>query len=190
MSGQTHNTEIRILDLAGILPIRHEVLRPGRPLETARYANDEDPGALHLGAYRHGELLAVGSLYVAEMPGRPGIAAIQIRGVATLPEARGTGLGTALMDAAREHAREKGARILWCNARVSAAGFYRKLGFEIAGEEFEIPHIGPHYLLAQPLSGVTLRGKACRARTDRGGFASELVALRADRAWPWPASDI
>ena len=147
MNEQTHNVEIRILGLAEILPIRHEVLRPGRPLETARYANDEEPGVVHLGAYRDGELLAVGSLYVAEMPDRPGVAAIQIRGVATLPKARGTGLGTALMAAAREQAREKGARILWCNARVSAAGFYRKLGFEIVSEEFEIPNIGPHYLM-------------------------------------------
>jgi ribosomal protein S18 acetylase RimI-like enzyme len=138
-----------MLDLAEILPIRHQVLRAGRPLETARYANDEGAGVVHLGAYRDGELLAVGSLYVVQMPGRPGVAAIQIRGVATLPKARGTGLGTALMAAAREYAREKGARILWCNARVSAAGFYRKLGFEIVSEEFEIPNIGPHYLMVQ-----------------------------------------
>jgi GNAT superfamily N-acetyltransferase len=147
VSHETPKTEVRVLSLEEILPLRHAILRAGRPLETARYANDNDPGVCHLGAFRDGELLAVGSLYIAEMPGRPGIAAVQVRGVATRPEARGTGLGTALMVTARDFAQKQGARILWCNARVSAAEFYRKLGFEIVSGEFEIPNIGPHYLM-------------------------------------------
>ena len=148
MSGQANSTEVRIAGLAEILPIRHEVLRPGRPLDTARFPNDEAPDTRHLGAYRDGKLLAVASLYIEEMPDQKGIRAIQIRGVATLPEARGTGLGIALMDAAREYAQKKGARILWCNARVSAVRFYRKLGYEIVSGEFEIPDVGPHYRMA------------------------------------------
>ncbi len=152
MSDETPKIEVRALPLEEILPLRHAVLRAGRPFETARYANDTDSDACHLGAYRNGELLAVGSLYVAEMPDRPGIAAIQIRGVATSPEARGTGLGSALMAAAKDFARKKGAQILWCNARVSAAEFYRKLGYEIVSDEFEIPHIGPHYLMMLSLA--------------------------------------
>jgi GNAT superfamily N-acetyltransferase len=143
----TPKIEVRVLTLEEILPLRHAVLRAGKPLETARYANDNDPGVCHFGAFRDGELLAVGSLYIVEMPDRPGIAAVQVRGVATRPEARGTGLGTALMEAARDYAQKQGARILWCNARVSAAEFYRKLGFEIVSEEFQIPNIGPHYLM-------------------------------------------
>ncbi len=56
------------------------------------------------------------------------------------------------MAAAKDFARKKGAQILWCNARVSAAEFYRKLGYEIVSDEFEIPHIGPHYLMMLSLA--------------------------------------
>jgi len=145
VNGNADEPEIRILTTAEVLPLRHAVLRSGRPLETARFANDEAPGTRHLGAYRDGKLLAVASLYIEEMPNRPGVSATQIRGVATSPEARGTGLGVALMNVAREYAREKGAQILWCNARGSAAAFYRKLGYSIVGDEFEIPDVGPHF---------------------------------------------
>jgi hypothetical protein len=36
---------------------------------------------------------------------------------------------------------------VWCNARTPAVGFYEKLGFSTIGEEFELPPIGPHYLM-------------------------------------------
>ena len=151
MNGHACNPEIRTLTAAEVLPLRHAILRPGRPPETACFANDDAPGTCHLGAYRNGELLAVASLYLEAMPGRAEVSAIQIRGVVTLPQARGTGLGLALMDAAREYAEEAGARILWCNARVSAVGFYRKLGYAMVGDEFEIRDVGPHYRMALEL---------------------------------------
>jgi hypothetical protein len=36
---------------------------------------------------------------------------------------------------------------VWCNARKKAVPFYRNLGFEIISDEFEVPVIGPHYVL-------------------------------------------
>jgi predicted GNAT family N-acyltransferase len=33
---------------------------------------------------------------------------------------------------------------IWCNARVSAMGFYRKAGWTVESEEFEIEGVGPH----------------------------------------------
>jgi GNAT superfamily N-acetyltransferase len=145
--GNMDKVEVRVSTLEEILPVRHAILRPGRPLETARYANDNDSGVRHFGAYRGGKLLSVVSVYPADMPDRPGIAAIQLRGMATRPEARGTGLGSILVAAALDFTREQGARILWCNARSAAVEFYRKLGFEIVSDEFEIPNIGPHFVM-------------------------------------------
>lgn len=46
---------------------------------------------------------------------------------------------------------ERGGTQLWCNARSTAAGFYRALGFEAKGEEFELPGIGAHSLMWRPL---------------------------------------
>jgi ribosomal protein S18 acetylase RimI-like enzyme len=65
--------------------------------------------------------------------------------MATAPQARGLRLGTSIVKACVAFARDNGARLLWCNARTGAVGFYSKLGFEIVGQEFEIPDVGPHF---------------------------------------------
>ncbi len=41
---------------------------------------------------------------------------------------------------------------MWCNARSGARTFYERAGFCVEGEEFEIAGIGPHFLMAKPLS--------------------------------------
>ena len=39
------------------------------------------------------------------------------------------------------------AAILWCNARISAAPFYRKHGWRPVGDTFDIPPFGPHVVM-------------------------------------------
>jgi len=56
--------------------------------------------------------------------------------VAVLGAARGRGVGTALMDALHDVARAHGLARVWCNAQVSAAPFYTKLGYRVVGERF------------------------------------------------------
>jgi ribosomal protein S18 acetylase RimI-like enzyme len=75
-----------------------------------------------------------------------------VRGRTTTPGARGTGVGAALLGACVEHARAHGGRRVWCNARTPARGFYERAGFAAEGEEFELPGIGPHYLMSLPLT--------------------------------------
>ena len=53
--------------------------------------------------------------------------------MATLDETRGTGEGSALLRTALTHAVLAGAGAVWCNARSSAADFYRKYGFHTVG---------------------------------------------------------
>jgi len=141
-------TEIRRISSKDTIPLRLEVLRPGRPRESASFPGDDALTTVHLGALRQGQLLGIASLYEAEMPERSGGRALQLRGMATAPAARGTGLGQALLLACIELAREKPVELLWCNARTTAAGFYLKLGFEIVGDQFEIPDVGPHFRMA------------------------------------------
>jgi predicted GNAT family N-acyltransferase len=142
---QISAVEVRQISSAETVPLRHVVLRPGRPVETASFAGDDLASTKHFGAFRNEKLLCVASLYEAELLDEPEVAAIQLRGMATASEAQRTGLGRALVLGCVAFAREKGARLLWCNARTYAAGFYSKLGFEIVGEEFDIPDVGPHY---------------------------------------------
>lgn len=137
--------KVRQITATEIIPLRHAVLRPGRPVETARFHGDDLPSTKHFGAFREEQLLCIASLLQAELPEESNIPALQLRGMATDSAAQGTGLGRALVLACADFARQQGARVLWCNARVSASGFYRKLGFEVVGSEFDIAGVGPHY---------------------------------------------
>src|SRR5712672_2134794 len=133
---QIATVEVRQISAAETVPLRHAVLRPGWPVKTALFAGDDLPSTTHFGAFRNGRLLCIASLFEAELPKEPGVPAIQLRGMATAPQAQRTGLGRALVLGCLAYAREQGARLLWCNARTYASGFYSKLGFEIVGEEF------------------------------------------------------
>jgi GNAT superfamily N-acetyltransferase len=136
---------IRAITAAETIAVRWPVLRPGFPRETAIFAGDDAPAALHFGAFDSESL-------VGAMPERPEVSpAFQLRGMATLPEVRGAGFGRALLDACVAAARENGATLLWCNARTSAAAFYGKNGWQILGAEFDIPTVGPHFRMALEL---------------------------------------
>jgi len=149
---QIKTVEVRQISATATMPLRHAILRPGRPVETALFAGDDLPSTTHFGASRNGHLLCVASLYEAELPEEPGVAAIQLRGMATAADVQRTGLGRALVLGCVAFAREKGARLLWCNARVYASSFYSKLGFGIVGKEFDILDVGPHYRMKLELS--------------------------------------
>jgi GNAT superfamily N-acetyltransferase len=132
--------EIRPATFEEILNLRHEVLRAGRPLESAYYPGDESGAGAHWGAWSGGELAACVSLYTVEGP------STQLRGAATAPHWRNQGIGEALMRAAIAAwwSDTSAPRNLWCNARVAAITLYERLGFVAEGERFEFPQVGPH----------------------------------------------
>ena len=141
----TRDIEVRLISAAEAWPLRQSVLRPGRPLEMAQYPEDHTLTTRHFGAFRGARLLGIATLLRMEMPEQPGVPALQLRGMATAPEVRGEGFGRALILACLTFARENGVPLLWCNARTGAVEFYRKLGFEIVGDEFIVPDVGPHF---------------------------------------------
>ena len=137
---------IRAITAAETIAIRWPVLRPGFPRESAIFAGDELATAKHFGAFDGDTLVGVASIYLAPLPERADVLpAWQLRGMATLPEVRGRSFGCALLDACVAHARAGRAALLWCNARTSAAAFYSKHGWQILGDEFDIPTVGPHF---------------------------------------------
>ncbi len=143
---------IRAIAAAETIAVRWPVLRPGFARETAIFGDDDAPGTLHFGAFDDGKLTGVASIYLAPFPAQPEIApTFQLRGMATLPEVRGAGFGKSLLDACVAAAREKGAALIWCNARTSAADFYAKNGWRITGDEFDIPTVGPHFRMCLDL---------------------------------------
>ena len=127
--------------------LRRAILRPHQTLE--QMAEHESADAFAVGAFEHGELIAVG--FVAP-DGEPG--AWRIRGMATVPAARGRGAGTAVLDALIAHASAQGASRIWCNARLPARSLYERAGMQVVSERFELPEIGPHYVMERRLSAT------------------------------------
>ena len=68
------------------------------------------------------------------------------------PAIQGSGVGRKLLEASIAHVRAHGGRRFWCNARTSAAGFYRRNGLAEHGPVFDIPAVGPHVVMARELS--------------------------------------
>ncbi len=134
-----------------ILPLRHAILRPGRPLESARYAEDDDPDTLHIAAYRDDKLVGCATLILRALGDHPGW---QLRGMASTPDAARQGVGTAVIRAAEESLRSREPRaLLWCNARLVAIDFYRKQGFAAVSGTFLEPDVGPHVRMMKPAAG-------------------------------------
>lgn len=128
---------------ARVLPLRHAVLRPGRPEVEARYDADDAPTTVHVAALEaDGTVVACGTFFPEMLDDEP---AWRLRGMATDPAYRGRGLGSAVLRAGIEHVRREQGQVLWCNARRRALSLYQRAGFETMGEEFEVPGIGPHY---------------------------------------------
>ena len=122
-------------------PLRSLVLRPGKPLTEVVYPGDDAAGTLHLGVRGdNGNVLAVASFFRepwADLPETPGY---RLRGMAVQPDLRGTGIGRALLLEGLERlCLDPAVELVWCNARVTAIGFYERLGFAVLGEPFLVP---------------------------------------------------
>ena len=126
-----------------VLPLRSAVLRGGGP---AALPGDDDPATVHLAARtRDGRVVGVVRLGPASCPWRPDARAPwQLRGMAPDPAVRGAGAGRALVDASLALVARRGGDLLWCDARVSAAGFYERMGLTVVTGEYDKPGIGPH----------------------------------------------
>ncbi|TSD65895.1 GNAT family N-acetyltransferase [Inquilinus sp. KBS0705] len=138
---------IKFITADDVLPIRNEVLRDGKLTpDECRFPNDHAEDAFHLGYYKNGELACIASFHpqaYGDFTGK----AYQLRGMATIAQYRGTGLGNMLVNFAITYLRGQKVNYLWCNARKKALGFYLGVGFEVVSAEFDVPGIGPHYVM-------------------------------------------
>ena len=142
------NAIIDVLDLADIIPLRQQLLRPGKPLASCYFAGDDgSQAARHLGALVDNHLVSIASLYDAHYPLDDTLPGWQLRGVATLPQSRGRGLASTLVREAVAFAATQRASLVWCNVRIKAQGMYFRQGFYAVGDEFMIADIGWHRLM-------------------------------------------
>lgn len=117
-------------DIAACRQLRRVVFIEEQGVSEADEVDGLDADAVHLLAMDGDRPVGTARLLVK---GRVG----KIGRVCVLPEARGTGLGAALIRAAlAELGRVPGVRDAYLGAQSHATGFYEKLGFAAEGEEF------------------------------------------------------
>lgn len=138
---------IRFVEVEELLAIRNEVLRESKLTpDECRFPTDKVPGAFHLAYVVDSQPVCVASFHPQNYGEYTGLA-YQLRGMATVEEYRGKGFGNQLVNFAIVYLRGQKVNYVWCNARKNAVRFYKNLGFEIISNEFEVPGIGPHYVM-------------------------------------------
>ena len=145
------------VDVDVILPLRTRVLRPAQAErgELARWDGDLLESTVHYAGFGEGgEVLGCASYLETPMPeflreeGMEADAlALRLRGMAIASSCRNQGLGAwFLSDMLADLAITRSpTRIVWCNARQAARSFYERAGFQVSGDPFDLPDIGPHY---------------------------------------------
>jgi len=115
--------------------IRRKVFVDGQAVPIEIEFDGLDPDAEHFLAYGEGENdespIALGTARMRIVDG-----AAKAERIAVLEEARGSGLGRALVESIERHARQSGLESVRLDAQVQAAGFYEKLGYLAEGEVF------------------------------------------------------
>ena len=138
--------------LFDIMQLRVAVLRKGTPVIDCNYPEDAYPDVVHFGIIHEGTAIATSSWFMKECPEKPGVTAMQLKGMAVADELQGEGLGALLIDAGMALAKERGATIAWARARDSAMGFYERLGFASTGTGFmDGPTAMPHHIVVRTL---------------------------------------
>ncbi|WP_447635090.1 GNAT family N-acetyltransferase [Flavobacterium microcysteis] len=134
--------------------VRQPVLRPGKSIESCHFEGDNLESTKHFGLFSNEKLAGIASLFEHPTPFLKEKSQFQLRGMAVLPEFQKQGLGEALVKHAENDALERGGKIIWFNAREIAVAFYKKLGYEIIGEPFDIADIGKHYVMYKKLNAA------------------------------------
>ena len=127
--------------------VRQPVLRPGKPIDSCIFDGDDLPQTVHFGVYDSNNLVGIVSVFRVSHPHFTNTNQYQLRGMAVLPNHQKKGLGDLLLMAAEDYIKQQDAGLIWFNAREVAVGFYSKAGYTVSGELFEIPNVGPHYVM-------------------------------------------
>jgi GNAT superfamily N-acetyltransferase len=137
--------EIKLIAAPETYALRLQELRKNMTL-SEKIPGDFDESTVHLGLFEDDQLACIATF----MPANSDLfkeKQYRLRGMATDEIHQKKGYGKAVLLKAEELLKERGIDLIWCNARVVALGFYKKLGYETIGEEFDIPQIGGHFVM-------------------------------------------
>ena len=138
---------IKKINYLDTFPVRSAVLRQGKPIETCSFLGDETVGITHFGLYIENNIIGVASVFTSNNENFDNKTQLQLRGMAILKEYQNMGFGKLLIEEIFNFIESTQVELLWFNARETAVPFYEKLGCAKKDPSFEIPEIGPHFLM-------------------------------------------
>jgi len=127
-----------------MVKLRDDVLRKPLGLGFSPEELEGEKDNMLIGAFEDEDILGC-CMLVEENP-----STVRLRQMAVLNDLQGKGIGRALMNFAENLARDRGYKILSMHARKHATGFYEKMGYKIASDEFNEVTI-PHFVMEKKL---------------------------------------
>ena len=147
-----NNAQAQILQPEEIQQLRNEVLWPHKTFENCILETDRLSTTFQFGIQEDGLTVATVTLQQEKTVTLQQEKQYRLRAMAVREGYRGQGFGEAIVESGLSHLRELGVEVVWCDARVAALNFYRRLQFEELEEEYDIPIIGLHRFMWKVLS--------------------------------------
>lgn len=119
--------EIKEIKPSETLDLRHRILSPDKFIDSIILA--EDDAGQHFGLFKDAQLISVISLFIEND-------AAQFRKFATETSEQNKGYGSILLKHIIEESLKNKVKNIWCNARISALGFYEKFDFKVVSEKW------------------------------------------------------
>ena len=147
------NSEIKIKQISGLdtIPIRHAVLRKGKPIEACPIPQDNLDSTYHFGLFYQDKLVGVCTFVIDRSPYFKDAIQYRLRAMGVLENYQGFHFGKQLLAHGVAFLKDKNVELLWFNARVIAINFYKNNDFETIGDVFDIPNVGDHYVMHKKL---------------------------------------
>lgn len=149
---QKNMKKIKEITSGETFSVRHPVLREGKPIESCAFEGDNLSSTKHFGLFVDENLTAVVSVYQNNSSIFKNQNQFQIRGMAVLKDFQKKGFGEELVLCCEDYIKSKNGELIWFNARENAVPFYKKLGYEVFGEQFEIENVGIHYIMKKEMA--------------------------------------
>ncbi len=134
---------LKIIDHGSIeyqqmVKLREEVLRKPLGLGFTSEELDEEKENMLIAAYEDETILGCCMLVEENQK------IVRLRQMAVLNDLQGKGIGRAIMNFAENLARDRGYKTLSMHARQNTIGFYEKMGYKVASDQFTevtLPHV-------------------------------------------------
>ena len=144
--------EVKKVNVDAIRDLRFKVLWPHlNGPEECQIDPDTNDTTFHMAAVLDGKVVGTSTFIIDINEKFEEKKQYRLRAMATDPKIRGYGVGAKIVEKAVEELKQMGVKLLWCDARLIATGFYEKQNFKIKGQVYQVPKIGQHKLMYKEL---------------------------------------